>query len=321
MASVQIVFGLVLLALGGEALVRGAVGIGQRMALSPLVVGLVLVGFGTSTPELAATMSAALAGSPGIALGNVIGSNIANILLILGISALIWPIATEPRAFKRDAPMLALTTLAFVAFAFTGQFGRLVGAGFLAVLAAYLLITYLQERRLPDAQARIHAGEAELASPHPHAVWLSALFVLVGIGALIAGATLTVSGSVAVARAFGMSEAVIGLTIVAIGTSLPELSSSVIAALRRHTDIAFGNIIGSNIFNILGILGATALVTPIVVPPDVRPFDLWALAGATALVLFFAFTDHQLSRREGGVLLALYIAYMGALVFRTVYAG
>lgn len=311
-----IAIGFCLLLAGGEGLVRGSVGLARHLRISPLVVGLVLVGFGTSTPELATSMTAALAGSPGLAIGNVVGSNIANVLLILGLTALIYPVACDPRAFRRDAPMLIVATLLCVAVAFSGTFGRLAGASFLAALLGYTVYVYRAERRQPDASAALHSEEATLADPAPQSPWLAGLFAAGGIGLIVLGADLMVDGAVGIARVLGIPETVIGLTLLAVGTSLPELATSVVAALRRQTDIAFGNIVGSCLFNILGILGATALVSPIPVPPNVLNYDLAVLVATTGLLVLFAMTDRTITRREGLFFFAAYGGYMGLLTLR-----
>jgi len=316
LASIQIALGLICLGLGGDALVRGAVGAAERLKISPLVTGLVLVGFGTSMPELATSLNAVLNGASGIAIGNIIGSNIANVLLILGVTAAIYPIATGPKVFKRDGPMLAVATVLFVALAFQGEFGRLAGGAFLATLFVYLVFTYVTDRKAEDAQAQIHVDEAQLVRPATRSFWLSALVAAAGVALVVLGANWIVSGSTAIARSIGISETIIGLTIVAVGTSLPELAASIAAALRRQTDIAFGNIIGSNIFNILGILGATSVVLPIAIPKNAITYDLWILGAVTALVLLAAFTDARLSRREGFLFLILYAAYLVFLIAR-----
>ncbi len=316
MAILQIFLGLICLGLGGDALVRGAVGVAERLKISPLVTGLVLVGFGTSMPELVTSLNAVLKGSSGLAIGNVVGSNIANILLILGLTAMIFPIATDPKAFKRDAPMLAFATVACVIFAFNGEFGRITGFAFVSFLLAYVVFTYLTERQTHDAQAQLHIDATKLVAPSTRPFWLSVLIAATGITLVILGAHWIVTGSITIARTFGVSETVIGLTIVAVGTSLPELATSIAAAIRKQTDIAFGNIVGSNIFNTLGILGATSMIVPITVPANVLTYDLWILIVVTALLLWAAFTDARLSRREGAVFLGLYIAYLGFLAVR-----
>jgi cation:H+ antiporter len=302
--------GLGLLGFGGDLLVRGAVGIAATLGVSPLFTGLVLVGFGTSTPELATSVDAALRGSPGIAAGNVIGSNIANILLILGVTALILPIPAEPRSFRRDAPVLALATLAACAAVLWGGVGRLQGLAFLAMLAAYLGWTYRLERRRQDEPAQLHAEEGALLQA-PGRTLRSALVLAVGgFAAILVGADLLVDASIGIASALGIPESVIGLTVIAVGTSLPELATSIVAALRRQTDIALGNVIGSNIFNVLGILGATAVVVPMEFGATPLATDAWILLGVTALLLLFALSRARIVRLEGAAFLALYAGYL-----------
>lgn len=310
---VHIALGLVLLMGGGELLVRGSVSLARRLGVSPLLIGLTLVGFGTSTPELITSLQAALVGSPGIAVGNVVGSNIANILLILGLTALIRPLACQPAAFYRDGSMLAGSTMACVIVALGGTIGRAPGAMFLVLLVAYVVLTYLRERCAPDASAALHEHEADLAEPAPRSLWLAFPFAVGGIALTILGARFLVSGAIGFAAAAGISEAVIGLTVVAVGTSLPELVTSAMAVLRRQGDLAVGSIVGSNIYNLLGILGLTALVQPLTVPEQILRLDLWVMLGVTALLIAFAITGWRLSRAEGGLLLAGYLMYLGFL--------
>ena len=313
MDILHMAIGLVLLMSGGELLVRGSVSVARRLGVSPLLIGLTLVGFGTSTPELITSLQAALVGSPAIAVGNVVGSNIANILLILGLSAAIAPLACQPAAFYRDGTVLAGSALACAAAALGGTLGRLPGAIFLVLLIAYVVFTYLRERRVPDASAAMHEHEADLAEPAPRSLWLALAFALGGIALTILGARFLVTGAIGFATTAGISEAVIGLTVVAVGTSLPELVTSVMAVLRRQGDIAVGNIVGSNIYNVLGILGVTALVQPLSVPEQILRLDLWVMLAVTALLIAFAVTGWRLSRLEGGLLLAGYLTYLGAL--------
>lgn len=310
MMHVEVIAGLVLLLVGGEVLVRGSVAVASRMGLSPMLIGLILVGFGTSTPELMASVEGALRGAPGIAVGNVVGSNIANILLILGISALIFPMATNRQAFRRDGPVLMAATLLMAGVVLRGRLGAATGVGFLVLLAGYVAFSYVMDRRRGDAAGRMHAAEAaEVMPDHPH-VGIGLALTVGGIGGVVLGADLLVGGAIEIARRLGLSESAIGLTLVAVGTSLPELVTSVMAALRRHADVAFGNVVGSNIFNILGIGGVTAMVTPIDIPPEIAGFDVWVMLAAAGLLLTFACTGWRLQRREGAVLLAAYGGYM-----------
>jgi cation:H+ antiporter len=310
MVWLSLVAGLALLLGGGEALVRGAVGAATRLGVSPLVIGLTLVGFGTSTPELVASLDAALSGAPGVAVGNVVGSNLANILLILGLAALLGPIAVDPAAFRRDGAALVAATLAFAAVALTGSLPRLAGLGGVALIIAYTLSTYFAERRAGGPSAELRAQEAAQVAPKGMGLGAGLALAAAGIAGVVVGAGLLVDAAVTLARAAGLSEAVIGLTLVAVGTSLPELATSVVAALRRHGDVAFGNVVGSNLFNLLGIAGVTAAVIPVPVPPEILRFDLWAMLAATLLLVGAAVTGWRVSRREGAALLALYAGYL-----------
>jgi cation:H+ antiporter len=315
MTYILLVAGFGLLLFGGEALVRGSVAVARRFNLSPLLIGLTLVGFGTSTPELVTSIQAAMIGSPGIAVGNVVGSNICNILFILGIAAIIQPLRADPAAFARDGTVLALSAAICGAFVAVGHLGRLAGTVLVSCLAAYVIFTFLRERRMPDASATLHAEEASAADPGPRSLLLALIFTFGGIGMTVLGADLLVDAAVFLARAYGVSETVIGLTIVAVGTSLPELVTSLVAAVRRQPDVAFGNVVGSNIFNALGILGVTALVQPIPIPTEILRLDLWVMLAATALLIVFTVTGWRLNRIEGGVFLGFYAAYLGALAF------
>ena len=303
--------GFVLLLVGGEYLVRGAVSIARSYGISPMVIGLTLVGFGTSAPELVASVNAALKGAPGIALGNVVGSNIANVFLVLGIAALIFPLATNREAYRRDGPVLILATAILVMMVLSGEIGRIAGVIGIVLLIAYTGFTWWSDRRSLDAGAVMHGQEAEEIDEIPQSRMSVALLMgFGGLAAVLYGADLLVDGAIGIARGFGLSEAVIGLTIVAIGTSLPELATAVIAAWRRHADVAFGNIVGSCIFNILGILGVTALVMPLAVPPEIALFDVWVAAFAAIVFVIFAMTGWRIGRREGAVLSLLYVAYI-----------
>ena len=306
--------GLVLLAAGGEFVVRGAVGVARKFGVSELMIGLTLVGFGTSSPELAASVSAALSGSPGIAIGNVVGSNIANVLLIFAFVAIIKPIPVEARALQRDGWVMVAATAGFIGVAVVlDEISRLTGAIFLAALVAYVVLAYVMERRSTPA-AEMHEAEAKLHDPAPSPLWQSAAFAIVGLVMLVYGADLLVGGAKSVARAAGLSETIIGLTIVALGTSLPELVTSVMAALKGRSDVAFGGIIGSNIYNILGIIGITALIQPIAVPVDLLARDWAALYVATLLVLLHANTGGKVNRFEGAFLLLHYVGYCWLLL-------
>lgn len=296
--------GLALLLLGGELLVRGASALARAFHLSPLLIGLTVVGFGTSAPELIVSVQAALAGQPGIAIGNALGSNLSNIVLILGISALIAPLVIPAKRLWRDLGFMLLSTAMVWIMLANGQISRPEGLLLFLGLVTFLTVAFLAGRAVPPPNLEIPPGPA----------WLSWAMTGGGLVLLVVGARLLVDSATSIARDFGISEAVIGLTIVAVGTSLPELATSLVAALRRQTDIAVGNIVGSNIFNIFGILGITALVTPIPAEPRFAAVDMWWVAGAALGLTVIAATMGGLPRKAGAGLLlayAVYLAFMG----------
>ncbi|NHN38642.1 calcium/sodium antiporter [Pseudomaricurvus alcaniphilus] len=314
-----LILGVGLLTVGGEALIRGALASARRLGVSPLLSGLVIVGFGTSAPELVVSVDAALNQRPDIAVGNVVGSNISNILLILGVCALISPLAVKPLALRRDAVTVVAATILFLVLVGGSALGPGDAVIFLAALVAYLAWAYWSERFHAAPSAELHKAEAEELTALPKSVVWIATTVIAGLLLLIFGSQVLLAGAVGIAEYFGVSEAVIGLTLVAVGTSLPELSISVIAALRRHADVAVGNILGSNIFNLLGILGVSALLQPLPVHARILQFDQWIMLGSSLLLLLFLYTGRRLNRFEGGILLAGYGVYIG-LSF-TVYSS
>ncbi|MCL5049178.1 MAG: calcium/sodium antiporter [Firmicutes bacterium] len=306
----SVALGIGLLTLGGEALIKGALGAAERLGISALLAGLVIVGFGTSAPELVVSIDAAINQQPDIAVGNVIGSNIGNLLLILGLCALITPLAAKPEALRRDGLMMLLATLLVVVLAWGSALNRLDAFILLAALISYLIWAYRTERQGELASAQLHAAEASEVTRKPQRTLYIVLFIVAGLACLIIGSQVLLSGAVGIAQHFGVSEALIGLSLVAVGTSLPELSISVLAALRRHADVAVGNILGSNIFNILGILGISALLQPLPMAARIISFDQWVMLGVTLVALLFLLTGKRLSRLEGAALLAGYIVYM-----------
>lgn len=301
MDYVYLVAGLIGLFFGGEALVRGSVGIARRLAIPPLLIGLTVVGFGTSTPELLVSVDAAWRGVPDIALGNIIGSNIANILLIVGLTALVWPITVTGATLRRDTLVMVAAALALVPVFALGYMGRLSGVVLVAGLVGYLIWAY---RTPGDATAE------DENLPAPSLALVSTLWVIGGLVVLMVGARFLVDGAVSIARGFGISEAFIGLTIVAVGTSLPELATSLIAAFRRQSEIAIGNIVGSNIFNVLGILGVTAMIAPIPVAGRFLRFDLPVMIAVSLLLTALLLTRPKIGRWMGLALLAAYLAYV-----------
>jgi cation:H+ antiporter len=305
-----IAVGVALLFAGGELLIRGALGAANRLGVSPLLSGLVIVGFGTSAPELVVSVDAALEQRPDIAIGNVVGSNIGNVLLILGICALITPLSVKPLALRRDAVTVVLASVLFIVLVGGSALGRMDAAILLSSLGGYLAWAYWTERFHAAPAAELHRAEAEELSVLPRAGWLIAFAVIVGLALMVAGSRALLTGTVAVAETFGVSEALIGLTLVAVGTSLPEFSISVIAAVRRHADVAVGNVLGSNIFNLLGVLGVSALLQPLPVHERILAVDQWVMLAAALLLLVFLHTGRRLTRVEGALLLTGYVAYL-----------
>jgi cation:H+ antiporter len=294
--------GLVALFFGGEYLVRGATAIAKHFRLSPMVIGLTIVGFGTSAPEMLVSVQAAMAGQPAIAIGNVLGSNIANILLILGISALIAPLIIPVRKLWRDLGFMLLATAVIWVMLLDGNVTRLDGVLLFTGLVIFLATAFLTGKVEPE-----EANEGDIPQ------WKAWAMTLGGLVVLVIGARLLVDSSTQIARAFGISEAVIGLTIVAVGTSLPELATSVIAAIRKQTEIAVGNIVGSNIFNIFGILGVTAMIAPIPADPRFATADMpWVAIAAIGLSVL-AFVLGGLPRIAGALLLAAYAGYVALI--------
>lgn len=308
---IQLIAGFVLLLFGAEYLVRGAVALARRLKVAPMIIGMTIVAYGTTAPELVVSLQAAVDGLPGISVGNVVGSNIANILLILGMSAVIFPIVVKPTTLMRDAAMCMGAALVFTALALSGTVERWQGGLMVAMLAAFSIYAFTQERRRgkandPGDMAEELEKEFEEA---PKPMWLSLLSVIGGIVAVVTGAKLLVTAAVATARVLGVDEAVIGLTIVAVGTSLPELATAVVAALRKHSDVAVGNILGAGIYNLFAIMGLVAVVAPIPVPPQIVVFDLWVMVAVTALLLALLLWRNGLSRPVGAMFLAGFVVY------------
>ena len=310
-----VAIGIGLLFVGGEALIRGALATAKRLGVSPLLSGLVIVGFGTSAPELVVSVDAAINGQPDIAVGNVVGSNIGNILLILGLCAVISPMAVHPLALRRDGSSMVAATLLVMALAGGSALGRVDAAILLTALAAYLSWAYFTESRQALPATAVHEAEASELQALPQSALMTGLSILGGLILLIGGARILLIGAVNLATSAGLPEAFIGLTLVAVGTSLPELAVSLMAALRRHADVAVGNVLGSNIFNALGILGVSAVLQPLPLAQRIVWFDQWVMLAAAVLLLVFLYTGRRLSRIEGGALLLGYIAYVGANFF------
>lgn len=304
-----LILGIGLLYAGGESLVRGAANLGRRLGLSPMIIGLTIVSMGTSSPELAASLAGVFAGAPAVALGNIVGSNIANLSLVLGITAAIWPLSVAARFIQREVPFMLLTSALVFPLVWDGKVSRIEGVVLLAILVIYLV--QLLWRQAPE-KANVTAEFDEAFGDKWRSAGVSLLMVVAGIALLVAGAQALIQGAVGLARDLGIGERVIGLTVVAFGTSLPELASSLVAAARKEGDIVIGNLIGSNVFNILFILGATAAARPIMVVEPVW-IDLIVMMLVSLIVWRCFGTGSKLSRAEAICLVVGYCTYVTAL--------
>lgn len=319
MTFVYLIAGLVLLVAGAEVLVRGAAKLAAQFGIPPLIIGLTVVAFGTSAPETAVSVQAALNGSGDIAIGNVVGSNIANVLLILGMTALVAPLIVSRQLIRLDVPIMIGASLVTYALAWDGALSRLDGALLFTAVVVYTLFLIISSRRgnqagtADDEFAREFSPDAE---PKPYASLINIGLVIAGLVLLVVGSNFLVEGAVALARALGLSELVIGLTVIAIGTSLPELATSILAAIRGERDIAVGNIVGSNIFNLLCVLGLASLVSPqvIAVSSNALAFDFPVMIAVAVACLPIFFAGYTINRWEGLLFLAYYLAYTLYLV-------
>ncbi|WP_292293916.1 calcium/sodium antiporter [Marivita sp.] len=309
-----VVVGLVILLLAGDALVKGAVNLSLRVGIPALIVSLTVVAFGTSAPELLISIKAAIENVPGIALGNVVGSNTANVLLVLGIPALLAVMHTSECNTRKSYVIMLGASVLFIALAFRGVFDPIAGMILLVVLAVIL------GDSVREALVHRRAGIAAAVEEEPEGAdpempwWKIILYLVLGLVGLPLGADLLVDSSVELATIFGVSDTVIGLTLVALGTSLPELATTVMAALRRQADVALGNVIGSNMFNLLAIIGVASLIAPIPVDPAFLRFDLWVMLGASLLIFPLVFLGRDLTRIWGVVLSALYLGYIALVI-------
>jgi len=308
--------GLVLLVAGAESLVRGASRLALSFGVSPLVVGLTIVAFGTSAPELAVSIQSAGSGQVDIAIGNVVGSNIFNVLFILGVAALIAPLVVNAQLIRQEVPVMIGATLLLWALAADGSIGGFDGTLLLGLIVAYTAFLVVQSRRQSRATRDEYAEAITPADGWDRHWGVQLLLVAAGLALLVLGSQLLVGAAVAFARALGVSELVVGLTIVAAGTSLPEVATSVMATIRGERDIAIGNVVGSNTFNILSVLGASALVAPAALPvaPSVLAFDLPVMTAVAIACLPVFFTGHEIARWEGGVFVGYYAAYTAFLI-------
>ncbi|MEJ5261518.1 MAG: calcium/sodium antiporter [Ignavibacterium sp.] len=301
--------GLIGLFLGGEGLIRGSSSLALRVGISPLVVGLTVVAFGTSSPELLVSLKAALIGNSSIALGNIIGSNIANIALILGLSAVIRPLQVHANVIKREIPIMIGVSLLLVFFLIDGKLGFIEGLIFVILLIAYSIVNiFLSLKENKEIEKEFEEGlKSKLNIP------TAVLFIVAGLALLFFGADTFLKGAVLLAKVFDVSDAIIGLTIVAVGTSLPELFTSIVAAIKKESDIAVGNVVGSNIFNILSILGISAIIIPIK-SDQISYFDFGVMLAAAFILLPLSYSGFRISRLEGILLLAGYSVYIFLLI-------
>ncbi|MCX7945964.1 MAG: calcium/sodium antiporter [Hydrogenophilus sp.] len=309
--------GLVVLSFGADGLVRGAAKLAIRFGISPLVVGLTIVAYGTSAPEFAVSVGAAYQGSGDVAIGNVVGSNIVNVLIALGLSAVIAPVAVHLQVVRQEMPVLMGATLLFTVVLFDGRLSGWDGLLLFALIVAYTIFVIRQSR------AAGREEEAEFLEELPRSTWDNALPVQValiggGLALLVIGSNWAVDGAVAIARGLGVSELVVGLTVVAVGTSLPEIATSLVAVFKGERDLAVGNVIGSNLFNILGVAGASALAAApsggIPIPASLLAVDVWVMVGVTLLLLPIFLAGYSVDRSEGALLVGLYVAYVAYLV-------
>lgn len=303
--------GMLMLFAGAEGLVRGSSSLALRIGIAPLVVGLIVVSFGTSSPEFVISLKAALENNGNISLGNVVGSNIANIALILGVAALIKPMKVQAQVVRREIPIMIFVSLMLVLFLIDHEINRIEGIIFSIGIIVYSFITvYLAKK---ENNKLIEEEFVAGISKKSLKTWLAVVFIIIGLGLLIVGANLFLEAAVEIAKIFGMSQAVIGLTIVALGTSLPELVTSAVASIKNEADIAIGNAVGSNVFNILLILGITAIIIPINAE-EISYIDLGVMLVAAVIILPLSRTGFVLNRWEGALLLTGYLVYLYTLI-------
>lgn len=309
MEFVQAAVGLMLLLAAGDLLVRGSVSAGVKLGIPPMIVGLTIVAFGTSAPELVVTIEASMAGVPELALGNVIGSNIANVLLVLGLPALLAPLGDHSSETRRNYVIMMLVTVVGVGLCYNAPLTWWQGALLLSLLAVFLLDTYRCAMTARATSGDSCAEELEDADPNmPN--WKIAALIGLGVVGLPVGGDLTIDAARVIATDYGVSDEAIGLTLVALGTSLPELATTVMAAYRGRADVAIGNVIGSNVFNILCILGVAASLDEITVPQEFLTMNLWVMLASALALAPFVLTRHKVNRLAGGAFVAAYVAYI-----------
>ena len=301
--------GLFLLLISGDFLVKGAIQLSNRLGVSALLVSLTVVAFGTSAPELIVAIKATLSGSPGLAMGNVVGSNIANILLVLGLPTLIIGLKNNITDTKRSFGFMIAASVLFIMFGMSGSFSWVYGVVLLSLLAFFLLDTFRQ-----NSKKALNSEILEFQQRISHSWWTIIFFLNLGVIGLPLGADLLVTNASALAKGYGVSDAVVGLTLVAIGTSLPELATTFVAFVRKKAEVVLGNLIGSNIFNLLAIIGITSLISPVPVDPIFIKFDFWIMLGASVLIAPFILLNIKFNRLYGFVFIALYISYLSVIL-------
>ncbi|MBI1267379.1 MAG: calcium/sodium antiporter [Cryomorphaceae bacterium] len=306
-----LILGLLTLVGSGEVLVRGAAGIALKAKISPLIVGLTVVSIGTSAPELFASVTAALNGNSGLAVGNVVGSNIANLALVLGITAVIYPITVDKLLIRLDGPVMAAATVLFIFFAWDLEISQIEGIILITALVIFLLTLIRRARKEPSVADN---DVEELEGFGKKGYLFLSMLILIGCVGLYFGSDWFVSGASNIASSLGVSDHIIGVTVVAFGTSVPELVASVIAALRQQSDISIGNLVGSNIFNILGVLGVTATLTPLPIDQNVIDSDMWWMLAIALLIFPMIRMGYKIVRWEGIVLVGIYIAYIATVL-------
>jgi len=310
--ALYIIGGSIGLFIGAESLVRGASSLAIRLGISPLVVGLTVVAFATSSPEMVVSIKAAIEGNPGIVVGNVVGSNICNIALILGVAAMVSPLSVKTQVIKREIPIMIIVSVILLLILLDDTITRVEGVFLVIGIITYIILGYKYSVKEKDNKEVIKEFQ-EIIPKSPYKVWQSLVLMTVGLGLLVVGSNLFVDGAVAIAENFGVSQAVIGLTVVALGTSLPELTTSIVASFKNENDIAIGNAVGSNVFNILSILGVSSLVRPIA-DTGVTMIDLSIMMFFTILILPLSRSKFTLRRWEGALLFCGYVAYIFYLV-------
>jgi cation:H+ antiporter len=311
--------GLVLLYIGAQTLIKGGTGLALRLGLTPLVIGLTVIAYGTSSPEMVVSLQAALSGNGAISIGNVVGSNICNIALILGVCALVTPVTASSQIIRREIPIMIAATVVLCVFLLDDTLARWEGAILFLGVIVYTVTTVRAARKetaanlVAASEFKSEMAEGGKSGPKKASLGAAIGFTLLGLGVLVAGSHFFVGGAVALAEGWGISQTVIGLTIVAVGTSMPEFATSLLAAIRKHSDVAIGNIVGSNIFNIVGILGLCALIKPISAP-GISLLDLGLMLAIAVALLPLCKTGGRISRVEGAALLAVYVGYTWWLI-------